>query len=247
MTLFVNGSVNMQMIINRQIYSAGILEHAFDSSGADLTESNVVLWCRCDKKYHTKIQLVRLIESLASRLHLDANDITLHSIYDCKKNLYESVSYSTPYTNGTQLYLKTQSVKGDPSATYIIATMSYSTNKNIKAKPTLGLMIDKLMESLPSRNREIQVTHTLSGSFRQIVSARQRNAIIRCVFRSLGCVPAESMADNGYVNIIAYAPGLSNEVQLRRKRINVNLAMRDDITKKRTILSLASPIILGEY
>lgn len=87
----------------------------------------------------------------------------------------------------------------------------------------------------------------ISGYINRNVSPRQRDILIKSVFRTLGVQNMETLAAGPLVSVTGYTPSVRNVLTVSEKSVNINMALRYSTIDNKTMVYVGSPVITSEY
>ena len=67
------------------------------------------------------------------------------------------------------------------------------------------------------------------------------------ILTETGAKRIEGIKDRNYISVSAYSPYIQEFIQVRGKRVNLNLAARYNSYEDKTYIWLATPVITTEY
>lgn len=223
-----------------------ILVKAFETSGAEIVETNVNVYSSGQGMFLKREEIISVVKSLASEMEIDYGRNEKVENYDEGYN---------------QLSLIGQNSRGQ-NVVIIVSSMDFTkvedSGGGCETDIVLDISSNGKYENLPSIERKAKrainnfikgarVTSCIIGRYEDDIPENRKEEIINSILESIGATEVERTIYDGMVSVSAHTPGVQEYIELGQKKINFNIAMRYNSYEGKTYIWLGSPVISVEY
>lgn len=223
-----------------QRQAAQRLAQVFWSSGACPSSTEVTVWGQVAQRPMGELAMRRraeaLLKGIGSAWSTKETKLTRGHGGDADKLVAKCY-----HARGYRLMLSLQSVPGE---TYMVAS---AWLENPRDSRDLSVLTDVLIPLAHRACQSYSVTQSLTGYFAGSLSVAAMNATAKGTLTELRAKTNGRVSGPSHVSLSGYSSELWNTVSAGRSKVNVNVALRQDLTTRRTWLVLASPVIVDEY
>jgi hypothetical protein len=232
--IFVSFTIIMLLnILTHKASDQKVLINAFKSSKANLKNININYWGRVNSKF------------------MDCSELRLIAL-KAIKNFDSKYKFDIKYLNTKS---KNRVILNTKNNLIIIAE---STNSNGKSETylTVDEDLNKDIDNLINENNNIKnifnrynkyiPTICLSGFFDGRISKEKMNLCESNILKVIDGKEIEKTGGAGFTSITAFTPYIKSNIK-NTKKSNINIAYSYDEASNRTLMWLATPIIMNEY
>jgi hypothetical protein len=222
-----------------------LLAKAFDSSGAEFVEANINIYSSKDDMFLKGDQVTSIVKSLASEVGVDyeANEKVENFSRD-----YNQLSLIGVNDSGQHVVIIVHSM----DFSEVEDDGGYETNivldiSDDRGYQNLGRIERSATDVVEGFIEGARVASCVIGRYEDKVSGNDREDIIKSIIESVGASEVDRTVYDEMVSVSAYAPGITEHIEIDQKRINLNIAFRYNSYEGRTYIWLGSPVISMEY
>jgi hypothetical protein len=252
---FVNDGLSLQ------VKTAGVLGKAFAAGAcSEFDGADVAVWGRLPGRFLPKNRLMDLALKLAGDMcgrasgeaKSDTGSLANEVKYSEQFRQVRTAKITGALNGNIRLYLTVQSVKnslvsGKEGAESYVLVKVWSEGKGANPGDRLIELTRIAVPPVMKICSASSITHSLWGSYGTVLTGKEKERIVKRFSAMLGCGQMKGGVTQGHVNMSGFSPKLANKVKIGKQSININIALRDDITHGVTRCILASPIIIDEY
>ncbi|MDP4180045.1 MAG: YwmB family TATA-box binding protein [Bacillota bacterium] len=217
-----------------------ILTKSFKAAGADFVKSELYFQGRVNDNDIGNIN--KFVGNISEKLGINENKV--HIIDKSASAKEHKLEINDTIKTGKNLNLKIQLSENDsrPGESFISADVV----ENLSCEG-LGAMIQKIMPVFYGIKADPKVTACITGTFNGKKDFEYLNSICVKTLKEVNAVKVEGINDGKLISISAYSSMIDDSIEVNRKKINLNLAMRYNNIDNKTYFWLATPIISTEY
>jgi len=237
--LFSSYYVKMQFELG---YPETTLVKCFNYSGAKVVNTEIYFWGSVENdKYKSMDKLKELAVSFSKGLGMAGdNELSLEGI---SNDLIEQVELNGTLGESQLVNITVQQRKDQVQQERFISV------RIVEEASSRGLekVRKDVLTVFEKYKIHARVSSCITGSFDGKLNNEQLNDIAILVFKAADAKKVEGIRDGNLVSVSAYSPIISNYINVNKRRINLNLAIRYNSYENRTYIWLATPVISTEY
>jgi len=219
------------------------LVRALESSGAAFQEYRVLAWSVMRDRQLADSEVEGMAHRVASILGMEQPTLTRHREPD-----FLGLMLGGPVGSHGWLVVAVQAVAAHPGTastqpeTYLLVSLAGRDQPD-------GLHqwrqeISAVFEQLSLKPR---LSLTVTGTFPGRLDSGQRRQVTKQTFRYLQAKYLEGMEEGDLSSATGYTRLIGNHLTVAGRKVNVNTAVRYHSVDDRTYLSIATPLLDGEY
>jgi hypothetical protein len=225
----------------RALEATDALEMLLQSSGASVTEGEVQYLASLDDRFLSMDELEDKLLAAAKILGLKGGE-TVRS----EGKTYRVLDMTGETVPGTSAHIVVQSNPGDTQLgakpqSYLLVVCRDSSPQRIMTTAA------RLETALRPLARGGQVSYYLTGELNGKYTAAEMSKMAESALESVNAKVVEGMWEEELVSLTAYTPLITRYYGSGDKRFNLNLAVRYDNHKNRTVLWAGFPLIHTTY
>lgn len=223
--------------------SDSALEQAFCATGAKLQNVFVSAWVYFGPQDQTMEGLKRIAEQTFAMLAGPAADIKSMTYAE----ICGEMARVTGETETRNIIVTAQVVR--PWGEYGVQAGTYLTVDVEEKGDSVDVrgLENKVMNAIGEKGDSFAITTCLSGWVSGKLEEEKMTQVIRQAFQRVRAQTEEGITSPHFVSYAGMADSIHRSVTVRKKNINLNIAMRHHSTEDRTYVTAASPIITREY
>ncbi|AEV67047.1 YwmB family TATA-box binding protein [Acetivibrio clariflavus] len=217
-----------------------VLQNAFLSSGAKFVNSEVYVWSNMDEHNQDMEKLLKLADQLEMDLSVVKNN-TYTKQY-VKEHSFDKLEIKGICADGKRVDIAAQQCKDN----------SQKSNISVNVINRMGALdindtVNAIKERFKSLKLKPKINTCIIGCFDGKLDYEEMNRISENILKCAKAKKIESLYDNNLISISAYSPCIDNNIEVKGKRININIALRYNAYEDKTYIWLATPVIAIEY
>ncbi len=224
------------------LVNAPALARAFDGSGANIVSSECYVWCRLDRNFCMNYGIEKVADIIAGRLGV-LRDESFSKTSEEDDNI-SRVEINAALEDGRSVRLGVQADRKPSGGAVFTGTISL-TEQN--GRSLLKASAEKALNALRGLADKTDVNFSITGSFDSEIEKDSWAEIAQRMFAMVNAREVSRIEDGNLVSISAYSPHFVNHVEVEGKKMNLNLAMRNNLHEGKTYIWLATPVITTEY
>jgi hypothetical protein len=219
------------------------LKQAFYATGADLEHVYVSAWVYLGPQDHTPEELKQIAEQTSAVLAGSAANVKVHtSAGVCSKEVQAVAETATRNITVTAQVLHPGEKYEDQAKTYLTVDIEEKGES-----VDIGELENKVMTVIREKGNPFSITTCLSGWVSGKLEEEKMIQAIRQAFQRVRARTEEGISSPHFVSYAGMTDSIDRAVTVRKKVINLNIAMRHHSTEDRTYVTVASPVITREY
>ncbi len=227
-------------------YREGAKKSALQSSlvkaGVNFVNSEVYVWCNTDELQYDTDSIVKVTERLSDSIgivkNVDYSINTLNNDFIRKTEIRGSTSDGKTVCINSQLN-KNKSQENNSFISVDIINELEQTDINDTAQV--------LKEKFKSFGLNPKVNTCITGYFDGKLDYVEMNKISSRILKDAKAKKINGISDKNLISVSAYSPLIDNNIEIKGRETNINLALRYNAYEDKTYIWVATPVITIEY
>lgn len=219
-----------------------VLQKAFNESGAQAVSSEIYFWAKLDSKYSGEEKLKELVSQLSQSIGIIRNT-------DMPSKLQENDLMFKYEVNGVTSENRLVNICGQTNRVW---------GKNAESFISIRVVEDSVYREAETTRSEIcrmlekyginpRVNSCITGYYGGKLGKERLNTVSSSVFKVAQARKVEGISETNLISLSGYSSAIQDFLQVKGKKVNINLAIRYNTYEDRTYIWLATPIITTEY
>lgn len=215
------------------------LEEILKTAGAQATRGEIQYYALLEKRYLSVEELKDILLAVAEHLALENAEVSTGA-----GETFRVVDTAGITARGSEVQIIVQSNppdEGSDAETYLLVILGDTAVERVKSAAA------RIKADLNSLAPDGRISYYLAGEIAEKLSPEQMAGLAASALAAVDGKIVESMENEELVSYTAYSPRINDHVDLAGKKFNLNLAVRYDNHRQKTVLWAGFPLLHTTY
>jgi hypothetical protein len=215
---------------------------SLNTVGIKPVSSEIYIWANLKKSSGSSEKLEEISTELLKELELIQNPSLSKNIEE--NDNFKKIEITTKDSNSKHLDINAFMEKSGNTKQEGYISVTIANDKPVVEKEDLR---KKVLYVLRKFKIEPRVNYCVTGNIDGKLDYSRLNDVCKGIFHTTGATKVEGIRDENLVSLSAYSPLMEESVEVKGKKVNMNLAVRFNTNENKTYIWLATPVINIEY